>query len=155
MQQDSLQQLNDIVEPQNASWWPPAWPLIIIAAITLIALLLIAIGVWRHYRAKRPQRIALSYLNSLKRPSASDITLLCKQVALAYYSRQKIASLNGEQWLRFLGADQQPQFRALLQHSNELLYKPVDSELLEQYQQLADNWIRQAHKHAKRERRHV
>ncbi|RUO77180.1 DUF4381 domain-containing protein [Idiomarina seosinensis] len=155
MQQASLQQLNDIVEPQSASWWPPAWPLIIIAVVTLIALLLTAIAVWRHYRSTRPQRIALSYLNALQRPSASDITLLCKQVALAYYSRQTVASLNGEQWLRFLGADQQPQFQSLLQHSNELLYKPVNTELIQQYQQLADSWIRQAHKQAKQEQRHV
>ncbi len=35
MQQPSLEQLNDIVEPGQAGWWPPSWLTIAVVAAVL------------------------------------------------------------------------------------------------------------------------
>lgn len=149
MQQASLEQLNDIVEPTAAGWWPPAWPLLIIVTGLIIALLAVTLLSWRRYRARRPQRLALQQLGQLQRPAASDITLLCKQVALAYYPRTQIAELNGRSWLLFLGAKDNG-YQQLIERSDELFYKPASPELIGQYQQLAMHWIGQARRQAKR-----
>ncbi|RUO44867.1 DUF4381 domain-containing protein [Idiomarina aquatica] len=157
MQQASLEQLNDIVEPGAASFWPPAWPVIVISIILLA--LVLGLLWWLHarYRIRRPQRLALAKLRQLQQPSASDVTLLCKRVALAYYPRQQIAALSGEDWLRFMGANAQ-QHNDLLQQCDALFYKPAQGELISRYQQFAEQWIRHAHRHARQARkggRHV
>ena len=146
MQQASLQQLNDIVEPGAASWWPPAWPVIAIAAVLLLLVILLALWLWRRYRASKPQRIALQKLEQLQRPSASDITLLCKRVALVYFPRQRIAQLTGQAWLRFLGAPGE-----LIARDSELLYQAGQHQLIKRYQHVALQWIKQARQQARRE----
>lgn len=146
MQQASLKQLNDIVAPSAANIWPPAWPVMIASAIALTLIISLCWWLWHQHRKRRPQRIALAKLQQLQRPAASDITLLCKRVALVYFPREQIADLSGEAWLQFLGADS-----ALLSHYDELLYKPSNAELISQYQQLALVWIKNAHRQAKRQ----
>lgn len=145
MQQASLAQLNDIVEPGAASIWPPAWPVVIASAIALALVIGMCWWLWHQYRRRRPQRVALAKLQQLQRPSASDITLLCKRVALVYFPREHIANLSGKAWLQFLDADS-----ALLADYDALLYKPGNAELISQYRQLAIVWIKNAHRHAKR-----
>ncbi|MGM0481121.1 MAG: DUF4381 domain-containing protein [Pseudomonadota bacterium] len=154
MQQASLQQLNDIVEPSAAVWWPPSWPVLLITAAGIIALAVVILLSWRRYRANRPQRIAIQQLAQLQRPAASDITLLCKRVALAYYPRAQIAELSGKRWLTFLAAKEKG-YQQLLERSDELFYQPASADLIQSYQQLAMQWMRHARQQAQRGQSHV
>jgi hypothetical protein len=144
MQQASLQQLNDIVEPGAASWWPPAWPVVAIALVMLVVVAVLLWWLWRQYRARKPQRIALAKLQQLQRPSASDITLLCKRVALVYFPRQTIARLNGKDWLTFIDAPTE-----LIAQHDQLLYQPANHELIDSYKNVAMQWIKQARSQAR------
>lgn len=148
MQQATLEQLNDIVEPGAASSWPPAWPVVIIAVISVSIVLFVAWWLWQRYQARKPQRIALAKLTQLQRPAASDITLLCKRVALVYFPRTDIAQLSGSDWLTFLNAPP-----SLTEQYQALLYQPASAELISQYQVVAINWIKQAQQQAKQQRR--
>lgn len=143
MQQPSLNQLNDIVEPGTASWWPPAWPVIAMAVILLCACVVIAWLSWRRRQQRRPQRLALARLRNGQLTS-SEITLLCKQVALAYYSRQQVAKLSSKAWLRFLGADQFASGPSLLTDADRILYAHASEQQQRQYQALAEHWVARA-----------
>ncbi|WP_290654733.1 DUF4381 domain-containing protein [Idiomarina sp.] len=144
MQQASLQQLNDIVEPGAASWWPPAWPVVAIGMVILVVVAVVLWWLWRQHRARKPQRIALAKLQQLQRPSASDITLLCKRVALVYFPRQTIAKLNGKDWLTFIDAPAE-----LVTQHDQLLYQPANHELINAYKNVAMQWIKQVRSQAR------
>ena len=152
MQQASLQQLNDIVEPVSANLWPPAWPVLV--AIIAVSAMLVGSLLWliQRYRAKRPQRIALARLKQLQRPSASDITLLCKRLALVYFPRQRVAHLTGQEWLQFIGATRHHE-QQLFDNHQALFYQPGQGELIQRYQQLAMAWVKQARQQARNERK--
>lgn len=146
MQQASLEQLNDIVEPGAASWWPPAWPVATIAAVLLIMFAVAIWWLWRRHQRGKPQRIAVSKLQQLQRPSAGDITVLCKRVALVYFPRHKVAQLTGKNWLTFVGAPDD-----LVSQHHELLYQPGHPELINRYKATALQWIKQARQQARRD----
>ncbi len=107
---DPLAALKDIHPPAAPSWWPPApgwW---------VLALSLLALAGWlgwllwrRHRRIARRRRI-LAQLDALLAGYRSeracdyvaDVSELLKRAALTWYPRERVASLNGEEWLRFL-----------------------------------------------------
>ncbi len=96
--------------PPPVSWWPPApgwWGL---AALSLL-LLLGGWLLWRRYRRNALYRAALRELDQLRRtfgenqeprPLIEAISVLLRRIALSMESREDIASLAGEPWLRFL-----------------------------------------------------
>lgn len=106
-----LEQLRDIHLPEPVSWWPPApgWWL-------LLALLLAFSGLalwWlRKRRNGRWRREAVREWTRLKerwgreQSSASDVaaglSVLLRRVAISRFPRSEVASLTGEDWLRFL-----------------------------------------------------
>ena len=106
----SLQNLNDIVLPETAGWWPLAsgW-------YFLLGLLLIIL-VWFIYTSvkqrinNRYRRTALHQLQLLaqdinktdKRDSVlRQIPILLKRTALTAYPRRQLASLTGKSWHDF------------------------------------------------------
>jgi len=110
-QTPSLAQLRDIHLPEPVSWWPlaPGWLLVFFSLIILIFL-----GIYllhRHYKNNRPKRQALKLLsqyyqqykenNNTHRTSAR-LSELLRRVALAYYPRDRVAGLQGEEWIEFL-----------------------------------------------------
>jgi hypothetical protein len=109
----SLQNLNDIVLPEAAGWWPLAsgW-------YFLLGLLLIILG-WfiytsiQHRIKNRYRRAALHQLQLLaqdinktdKRDSVlRQIPILLKRTALTAYPRRQLASLTGKSWHDFLNS---------------------------------------------------
>jgi hypothetical protein len=113
----ALQQLRDIHLPAPVGWWPPApgWWLLL---TLLIATLLIAFFWIKKYRQRnRYRRLALQQLHALRTQPHDNFSLpqavnrLLKQTALAAYPRQRVAALNGADWLLFLDSGlKQPRF---------------------------------------------
>lgn len=108
---DPLAQLKDIHLPTPISWWPlaPGW----YAVITLIVFLCIFIlyRFYKNYCHAKAKKHALILLTHYQKHyekegdvawTSAHISELLRRVALAYYPREKVASLHGEDWLLFL-----------------------------------------------------
>ncbi|WP_232048535.1 DUF4381 domain-containing protein [Legionella adelaidensis] len=106
-----LAQLKDIHLPERIHWWPlaPGW--YVLAAILVIALIFISLLIYTQHKKGRPKREALGLLNKYEDEFLKDndsqracarISELLKRVALAYFPREQVASLKGEDWLIFL-----------------------------------------------------
>jgi len=106
-----LAQLRDIHLPQPVGWWPlaPGWYVLAI----LVLLMVFALGyIMRRYylngQAKRQAlRLLTQYQQQHTRETNSQLTSarvseLLKRVALVYFPRARVASLQGESWLSFL-----------------------------------------------------
>ena len=103
-------QLRDIHLPGAPEFWPPApgWWLL----ATLIMGLAIWGGVlaWRHLNIQLQRRRILALLAQMEQSSRGEATPeflaqlshLTRRLALTRFPRQDIASLTGQDWLRFL-----------------------------------------------------
>ena len=115
--------------------------------ILLLIVAVIYLG-YRYVQARAQQRLAkhaLSQLDLSQATAASQINQLLKQAAMAYYGRQHIAPLHGEQWQQFLqlclGKKQQP-----LQPSwfNTSYQQQQDPQQAQQFYQYAQHWLNKA-----------
>lgn len=108
---DQLAQLKDIHLPDPIGWWPlaPGWYFLIAGAALIV--LALAIFLYRLYQQGRAKRQALRMLAEYIRLYQEDqnhqlmsarLSELLRRVALAYYPRQQVASLEGQAWLDFL-----------------------------------------------------
>jgi hypothetical protein len=110
---DPLAGLRDWHVPDPVDWWPPAPGWWLLAGLVLGALAL-AIGAWLARRRRTAAaRAALAQLAGLRaelssggdrRRFAASVSALLRRLALARYPRERVASLNGAQWLGFLDA---------------------------------------------------
>ena len=105
-----LNGLADIAEPPEPTAWPPNfWVLgLIFAGLGLTTLILFRL--WQRHQRRRPHRAALAELAEWERaaPSrsagdaAATLTALLRRVALLHYPRDRVASLSGTAFARFL-----------------------------------------------------
>ncbi len=105
-----LSQLKDIHLPENSGWWPPApgWWIVTVIALTLIWLL--ARFILRYQRNRKPGKEIRQQLMSLdincpqdQKPAVlQNMSRLVRQYAISQYGREKVAALNGDDWLEFL-----------------------------------------------------
>ena len=106
-----LSNLKDLALPPPVGWWPwaPGWW--ILAAALLVAIILLAVGWYRRYRANAYRRAADRALVDLAKVAktnidrsllATQISELLKRTALAAFPRTQVASLSGQEWLAFL-----------------------------------------------------
>jgi hypothetical protein len=108
--ENPLDQLRDIHLPDQVDQFPsaPGWWL-------LLTIILIAIGyfVYRRYqyqkaiRLLKPARAELSELKSLSPDvlgahSIAALSALLKRICLVYFPQLEVASLSGQNWLKFL-----------------------------------------------------
>jgi Domain of unknown function (DUF4381) len=138
----SLDQLHTIVLPPDISWWPiaPGW--------YVLALLLLWVFLWfgffrlKQHRSLAYRREALGELAALqlilsdantvsgadsetdaKAEQAVEVirsaTTLLKRTAIHVYSRERVASLTGEEWVEFLESNGPPE-----------LFNRFDSDIL-------------------------
>jgi len=103
-------QLRDIHLPGPPDFWPPApgWWL-----LTAVALGLAAWGgilLWRQMRIRRQRNRILALLERMEQSSTgaatpeflAQLSRLTRRLALMRFPRRDIASLTGQDWLRFL-----------------------------------------------------
>ncbi|WP_131782517.1 DUF4381 domain-containing protein [Legionella gresilensis] len=106
-----LAKLHDIHLPDPIGWWPlaPGW-YIAGFLILLISSLLIRI-VYRQHKYARPKRQAYQLLVSYEQDflqngdvsaTCAKISELLRRVALVYFPRQDVASLQDDNWINFL-----------------------------------------------------
>ena len=109
----SLQNLNDIVMPASAGWWPLATGWYVLAVLALFFLCWITYRLVTDWKTNRYRRSALSELEVLSEDiqdpavrgtSLRKIPILLKRTALAAYPRNEVANLTGEDWFRFLNS---------------------------------------------------
>lgn len=98
-----MERLHDLALPAPVSWLPQttAW---YVALVAVLALLAAALFAWRRDRARnRYRRDALSLLSAIaERGAYEELPSLVKRTALACRPRTEVASLAGDEWLRFL-----------------------------------------------------
>lgn len=98
---DLLDQLVMPTEPAPVSMVPQTWGW---AVIALILLIFLAYGLWRYLRYRRDnayRRAALRLLDTCGDDPARIAEIL-RRTALVAYPRIQVASLAGDDWLKFL-----------------------------------------------------
>ncbi len=148
-----LAQLRDIHLPASIGWWPcaPGWYLL--ATIFILAFLITVFFLCRYHvngRARREGlRLLTTYLQQYQRDAnsqciAARLSELLKRVALVYFPRDKVASLQGKAWIAFLNNTSKGLDFTLVER--ELLEAPYQAMMdcdLQRLFDLARSWIRQ------------
>ncbi len=99
--------LRDVHLPEPIGWWPlaPGWWLLLIGIPTLLIFL---VWLWRFVRRTTLKKLALAELERIVQSTADarakvqQLAILMRRVSISVYRREEVASLVGEQWLRFL-----------------------------------------------------
>ena len=109
--ENPLANLKDIHLPPAVSWWPPASGWWILAVLFVFLTVLCAWWLRRRYERSRPRVEALRILKELqvqyeKSPAAlttlRTLSQLLRRSALSFSKQEDVASLQGEDWLKFL-----------------------------------------------------
>ena len=150
---DALARLRDIHSPLPVGWWPlaPGWYLL---AILLLAAVITVIFLFsRHYLNGRARRQALRLLatyqqmhqqNANSQLSAARISELLKRVALVYFPRTTVASLQGDAWIMFLNDTSKGlDFKGVRTELLDVPYQPMLNCDLNLLFNLARAWINQ------------
>ncbi len=150
---DPLAQLKDIHLPNPVSWWPlaPGWYVMGIFILFLISLF--AFWLYKRHAHALAKKQALKLLAHYKKQyektsdtslTSAHISELLRRVALVYYPRDQVASLQGDAWLQFLnetskGIDFNPIRHMLL----DTPFKQKDTVNLTPLFHKAEHWIKQ------------
>ncbi len=109
--QNPLDMLRDIHLPGEVSAWPPAPGWWILAILSIAFILWVVRFFWKKHQQKRLLHLSIYTMNELehaysqhKDPAilVKQYSSLLRQIALARFPRQEIASLTGHSWLTFL-----------------------------------------------------
>ena len=149
----ALGQLRDIHLPEPISWWPlaPGW--YVIGSLAVITILAILYFIVRYYKNTRAKRQALRLLTAYRQQyqeegnsqlSAARVSELLKRVALVYFPRAKVASLQGNEWISFLNNSSKGlDFEQVCTELLDVPYQPMRPHDLNLLFQMAHQWIRQ------------
>lgn len=152
-QAQELAQLRDIHMPEAIGWWPlaPGWYLLVLLIIAVLAA--ITIFAVRHYKNGHFKRQALRLLEtyhqqyqqeSNSQVYAARVSELLKRVALVYFPRSKVASLQGDAWIEFLNQTAKGlHFESLRVELLEAPYQPLIKQDLTLLFEMTRSWIKQ------------
>lgn len=154
----SLQNLNDIVLPEAATWWPLANGWYFLFGLLLVFLAWFIYTSIQHRIKNRYRRAALHQLHLLaqevnktgKRDSVlRQIPILLKRTALTAYPRRQLASLTGKSWHDFLNSKSgTPWFTESICHSlDHISYSvgnldTVDAEAVSELLKACKHWLK-------------
>jgi hypothetical protein len=125
----SLEQLKDIHLPNPIGWWPIAWGWYLLGLLIITLLATLSYCIWKYYKRTGAKREALTllkqYFQTYKaerncQSSSAQVSELMRRVALAYFPREEVASLQGEAWIAFLN-----------NHSKTVNFAPIKELILE------------------------
>lgn len=101
--------LRDIHAAAPPAFWPPAPGWWVLAVILIAILAMATMWCFRHYRLYRLKRQIMDEVETLSDCSICDteefparLSMLLRRIALRQYPRERVASLTGSDWLRFL-----------------------------------------------------
>lgn len=149
----ALGELRDIHLPEPISWWPlaPGW--YVVGLLVIITLLTMVYFLVRYYKNTRAKRQALRLLTDYRQQyegegnsqlSAARVSELLKRVALVYFPRSKVASLQGHEWIAFLNSSSKGlDFEQVRTELLDVPYQPMKPHDLNRLFQMAHQWIRQ------------
>jgi hypothetical protein len=147
-QPPDLSKLHDFYQPPPPSWMPQTagW-YALLALFCIFAMWLLARVVTR-WLSNRYRREALQQLQSAH---ATQFSALLKRTAMAVWPREDVASLSGEEWLKFLSASSGlDEFNSnpgnLIEHI-AIAEQPLTAADEQRLRQLASEWVR-THHHA-------
>lgn len=111
---EALAGLHDVVAPAPVSWAPQAVGWAVLAAVVVVLLAWWGWRTWKRAQANRYRKVALSEVNRVEKALREDawsdraalgaVNEILKRTALTAWPRPEVASLAGEEWLRFLDA---------------------------------------------------
>lgn len=133
-----LESLHDIQLPALPGWWPLAIGWYLLAALLLAALLALGGLLYRRRRRERFKRQALHLLSQYEaqfqrekktQDVSAAVSNLLRRLALLYYPREEVASLQGAAWIDFLNrSSDRIDFSALTVLLLELPYRPDSAD---------------------------
>ena len=101
--------LRDIHAAAAPAFWPPAPGWWVLTVILIAILAMATLWCFRHYRLYRLKLQVMDEIETLSDCSTSDteefparLSMLLRRIALRHYPRERVASLTGSDWLRFL-----------------------------------------------------
>lgn len=154
-----LSELHDIVPAESAHWWPIPWGYWVITVAVLVAI--VSAFYWR-YQYQSRHRVTRAALVEIPKnqTSLSALNSVAKRAALQIWSNEKISSLQGSDWHRFLiqtmPHEKREVFAARIQSFGQLMYKPARTEDLQEYADLMQEWLLHGlPKRSPRRRQHV
>ena len=122
-----LNNLHDIVVLPDVSWWPlaPGW--IVLGVLASVTICYYAYRSYRTWRLNAYRRDAIDQLSSVN--SSAQIAEILRRTALSITSREEVASLQGEAWLKWLNDHSNTEASESVRTSLlQSIYKPTDSE---------------------------
>lgn len=148
-----LEELRDIHLPQPIGWWPlaPGW--YFLAALIILLIILAIFFLRRYYLNSCAKREALALLKTYhnvyeldqnSQLSSAQVSELLKRVALSYFSRAEVASLQGDAWILFLNKTAKKlNFEEIRAELLEMPYQPRKDCDLTLLFNMAKQWISQ------------
>jgi len=101
--------LRDIHAAAPPAFWPPAPGWWVLAALLIAILVLTTVWCFRRYRLYRLKIQIMDEIETLSDCSTENteaftarLSMLLRRIALRQYPRERVASLTGSDWLRFL-----------------------------------------------------
>jgi Domain of unknown function (DUF4381) len=139
----SLNKLHDFYQPPPAAWTPQTAGWYVVFSVIGLLILWFAARTVRRWIANRYRRAALRELATV---APQQYSTLLKRTALAAWPRDKVASLNGPAWLKFLDETSgESQFlRSPGNQIEEIGLRPVtlSADTEQALRTLAAKWIR-------------
>lgn len=148
-----LAKLHDIHLPMPVGWWPlaPGWYLLI--GLVLVSISLVSYLLFCAYAKGRAKRQALHLLKiyqqeyqrrSNSQETSMKVSELLRRMALIYFPREQVASLQGEAWLAFLTrTTKNSDFTSMRNYFLELPYQPNQAIDLQPLFNGAEAWLKQ------------
>lgn len=153
---DVLAQLHDIHWPVALNRWIFAWGWYVLGLVLLMGLVVGGLRFYRYYQQRRIKQEALRLLKSYqvayqltphRQMAAAQVSELLKRVALVYFPRVTVASLNGEAWWSFLISTSKVSHDRVVKEALLVLpYAPTCSVDVGPLFDFARQWIKQRRK---------